>query len=1264
MTKPTMKESPKSPRWPKLRDPRVPAKVRLRGPEATRTNPRMEAAIRSDGFWTSATMTSPRLEMPPDLPAPQSARENRENRDRAPRQRLQDALDEKMAKTTQSCFAHARAQAVARLATPKEPGASERTQRRALSREYAAYAKEAAAALLPDVAATSEGFHDLWHTSGDDGYKSAIFHAAVRCRELQRSFGIEDNSDGTYVFGGGEGGPELFRLHQACVLFEELGRVSSPLRDTLRFLQREMLNCIFANYKTGADLLQLTPFFVLRSHEMTHIEECEQRRAEADLEIEASHRRLEEAKKQVQSLKQQLQKDRQNAQKENESYEVVISQRNELRQKIEGLRESNNLRFDELRETNAELSSLQASSYLTRKDLDQARKDMATMNVQLKESNAKVLMLSKRVSDLQDALALMSNEGSRISSKVVSRNAPQGANLELPNELEMELNVITSRVSSKKKKKAEDPSAHFGHERSTVDGRRLLRALMPQGGYQVVLKATVEDQMGLQPASTPAVAAAAAAASRRGGKEGIPPVLIVSGEAFAALAISQGLPLPPDPLQYTAHDDEDLVKEVGHDVQLLSEEYGMLLELYRGLRQDLKRTLRLVPDFNTDELRGALQNVMILDSEERSLVPPPVLETEFIGLGEGPDVPPYLRFVGSISTKLLSSDLVKSMCEELWLSKTQHVLQEELLGRPQMPLDAFINEKFLPARAGGRPHQMELIYNFLVALRQSTTLKDNVAAPFDGALHVMPTENAKRGSRVGPARRRRSSAVRRMSGEGQTIELPEVCPSCGNIFAPDAIFCRMCRTKRPGMDEKEKSESQICSCGNVFMPDAVFCRRCGSERPKDQGPSSDKRNKGQDLLLLNFDPFSETLYRGLLRDMHEDTFHDATTMLLNLCSCLHALQHRFRSSASRLIEDDESCTLQEMNVSVLSAVLRLFFPRKPREHLTALKSMLHSKAQLNAVRTRDKLKNRASAVQFQEEGKDEPNLPPSIAIKEIFGLPPMDEQGRMVGGHRALLENLLRSPTPFILELRRQHLLECILATDKLQRALRVNRKNSGQAQGSAAADEPAQMAAKEILEALGKADRDLTADQRHVYLLRGFGRRLPDMPSTTEMDLGNEALKAAIRANKVRRMLQDYAQEVVQSGAQVVVEDFLRNLQSSGVVKSGKSWEAALSLQDVAKESGISAMVVISPGKAIMDELMAAHIASGTAQEEGTHRPVSNQGRTFSKHANKSFPPPPANDSEPFDHYAFFSELGQDVQELSLGYSASYLSFWVNNSL
>ena len=41
----------------------------------------------------------------------------------------------------------------ARLASPKAVGASERTKRRALSKEYAAYAKEAAKALLPGVTA-------------------------------------------------------------------------------------------------------------------------------------------------------------------------------------------------------------------------------------------------------------------------------------------------------------------------------------------------------------------------------------------------------------------------------------------------------------------------------------------------------------------------------------------------------------------------------------------------------------------------------------------------------------------------------------------------------------------------------------------------------------------------------------------------------------------------------------------------------------------------------------------------------------------------------------------------------------------------------------------------------------------------------------------------------------------------------------------------------------------------------------------------------
>eukprot|EP00439_Symbiodinium_sp_Y106_P025998 s54_g3.t1 len=111
-------------------------------------------------------------------------------------------------------------------------------------------------------------------------------------------------------------GPELFRLQQACLLLDELCLVASPLRDTLRFLQREILNCTFANYKpgpsrsvTGADILQLTPFFVLRAHELAQGEADRQRALAADKEIEALKCRLEEAKKQVQSLKQELQKE-------------------------------------------------------------------------------------------------------------------------------------------------------------------------------------------------------------------------------------------------------------------------------------------------------------------------------------------------------------------------------------------------------------------------------------------------------------------------------------------------------------------------------------------------------------------------------------------------------------------------------------------------------------------------------------------------------------------------------------------------------------------------------------------------------------------------------------------------------------------------------------------------------------------------------------------------------------------------------------------
>lgn len=1263
----------------------------------------MESAIKTDGFWTSAAVPVSLSPRPNPTETPRVAK--------APRKRLAPQeifLQEQLAKTGPPFFTPTRpepSQALQQLATPREPGASERTQRRAFSREYAAYAQEVAEKLLPGVAAaTSESFRDVWRTSGDDGYKSAIFYAAVRCRELQRNAGIEEISDdSSFVFhsGGGEG-PELFRLQQACLLLDELCLVASPLRDTLRFLQREILNCTFANYKPGADILQLTPFFVLRAHELAQGEADRQRALAADKEIEALKCRLEEAKKQVQSLKQELQKERQAAQRENETYEMVVAQRNELRQKVEFLRQSNGIRFEELRETNAELSSVQAASYLVRKDLDQARKDMSSMNSQLKESNTRVATLSKRVHDLQDAIVLMSN-GDVHKAIPVSGGGGQPVHLEIPPELDMELSIVTRGGSKRKNTKKRNGAMAVQRDEatdrntSTVDGRRLLKALLPHGGFQVVLKGTVDDPVGLQPAMTPAVSAAAAAVSRRGGKEGIPPVLIVSGEAFAALAISQGLPAPPDPLQYGAHDDEALVKEVGQEVQILTEEYGMLLDLYRGLRQDLKRTLRLVPDYNTDELRGALMNVMVLDTEERVLVPAPVLETEFIGLGEGQSVPPYLRFVGSVSVKPLSTDTVMTLVQEIWKEKTKHVLVEEERGRPQMALDVFLNEKFLPTKALSRPDQMEVMYNFLLAVRQSTTLQDPTKEEGDPLMQNMP-HVAKRQSRVGRGRRRSSGVgleLARRPSQSQ-IAVAEVCPTCGNMFAPDAIFCRMCRTKRPGADGLKHAveEQEVCTgCGNVFMPDAVFCRKCGAEKPQKQAETqATQKAKQQGVLLANFNPSAEILYRGLLRDVHEDTFHDASAMLLNLCACLVSLQHRFRSSAARLIQStseqghpegavpgDDSAV--EINVAVLSAVLRLFFPRKPREHLTSLKKLLHSAAQLHAVRTRDRLKKEAAAREGDEAQPNlqdlERSLPPSISLKEILCLPQVSSDGSMRGGHHILLDNLLRAPSPFIQELRRQHLLECVLSTEKLQRALRVNRRNPGGPSNDGENGQPT-LTAKEIMEALNKADRDLTPDQRHVYLLRGFGRRLPDMPSM-EASAGPlaEAYDSALRVHKVRKMLQDYCSELVESGASVGTDVFIRNLQSSGVIKGGKHWEPEFSLQDVATESGIVAMTVSNPTQPILDELISAHIASGTVQEDGIESSLSIPGsrgsprhragsdRQVSKLANdRQLPAAPTAGCEPFEKYTFFAQLGRDVQEIGVGYPALFLSYWVKNSL
>jgi len=71
-----------------------------------------------------------------------------------------------------------------------------------------------------------------------------------------------------------------------------------------------------------------------------------------------------------------------------------------------------------------------------------------------------------------------------------------------------------------------------------------------------------------------------------------------------------------------------------------------------------------------------------------------------------------------------------------------------------------------------------------------------------------------------------------MDGGGAVLsqENGESCPSCGNVYQPDAKFCRKCGKPRdPFPPAQEKGE--ICpQCGSEYEPGVNYCRKCGIRR--------------------------------------------------------------------------------------------------------------------------------------------------------------------------------------------------------------------------------------------------------------------------------------------------------------------------------------------------------------------------------------------------------------------------------------------------
>mmetsp|Transcript_77863 Transcript_77863/g.140480 ORF Transcript_77863/g.140480 Transcript_77863/m.140480 type:complete len:438 (-) Transcript_77863:40-1353(-) len=435
-------------------------------------------------------------------------------------------------------------------------------------------------------------------------------------------------------------------------------------------------------------------------------------------------------------------------------------------------------------------------------------------------------------------------------------------------------------------------------------------------------------------------------------------------------------------------------------------------------------------------------------------------------------------------------------------------------------------------------------------------------------------------------------------------------------------------------------------------------------------------------------------------------------MLVVLCCALVGLRRRFAPSQNDMTKDysEEDAPLP-MGLAVFSAVLRLFFPAKPREHLSALKKLLLPMAKL-MHRRESKTKapgehggssSKASLHSDKDDSQMKRAKPLNLDLRYSLGIPILAPDDRFQGGPEMLLENLLRNPTPLVHELRRQHLVECLMFVDKLTRALRVigRRGGHGDANGDGSTT-AGHVSAREAFEAMSTADRDLTEDQKHLYLLRGFGRRLPDMPSAHSAGAAEEAvnldfraaeaLASAARVQKVRKMIKEHASQLFDGGTTAHMDDFVRRLSSSGVIKGGRQWTPHISDSELAQEAGLN-VALPSPSTATLEELCGGSVAFGDdAGGQGRTLRLSPSRLQLSQSPSRgpgtmsrgvspcpvtpraldadsspggpeSPPEEPGVDlSEPLERYKFLVEVGKDIHELSVGYPGMGLAFWVNS--
>jgi len=1165
-----------------------------------------------------------------------------------------------------------RSETFARLATPRTRGTtSERTTRRALAQEFEEYAQQATRDLVPSAPVPERygpaAFGDIWHTAGEDGYRSAVFHATVRCRELMQSTGSVEiimGPDGQEqaVFKGlsKNAGPELVRLHAACFLFEELCTVSSPLQDTLRFLLREFCHCIFDSFLPGSDILLLTPFFSIAYQSRQDSSSTQQRAEQAETARDVKGKECAELKRQVEELKAMVQREKDLNREQRESYESLKDERNGLREKLSELQESADLRADELRELSSEFAMLQGSSFQTRRDLELIRKEANATAKESKDQQSTISTLQHKLDDLHDSLAVMHDSDTNEAVPAPDVKPP----VELSHELEQE--VAIRRKDFQRRKLT--PMLPPGEDKRGVDTKRLLKVPVADGGSQMVMKASTEEERGLVELGTSSAI------------KGQSTVVLVSRAVFATLSIAMGLPRPPDFTCFGAKDDDDIVAEVQAEVQTLARDHRSLLEMFRKLRVELKETLRLIPEWNVDELRGVLRSVLVFDNEEANLVPlPAVGKDTLIGLGEGEEVPPFLRYHGVLRLRVMDNDEVKRCAQEVWLTKTQTALEAVAQGLPSVSLVEFFSVVYIPGREKDRTAQMEFSYNFLHALREKTSLfidEDDLPQDFGPALE--DEGNAGDGG-----------------GRGKSKNLH-------------------------------------------FNPS------------------------------VHFHTGAEVLYRGLLGELHEDAYHDQSAMLVCLIITLISLSERFLpchwippSSCVDGVGIDENNEWPAVyGLAELSAVFRVFFPAKPREHLSALKQILLAykigddddcedslsriatveddiedsrKISFEDTRTQTKMiqlskqstgsmlkppgggTNPASKVrpggsptpslapsEDKAKGKSKIKKPPMVDVGRVFGV---ELRQGMIAEKENFLTDLIGRPSPLVQEIRRQHLCECFMFVDRLHKAFRVfTHYKVGEAGGAGREDGSANVTVRQAEAALLAADQYLTEDQKYVYLLRGFGRRLPDAPtaetsaegliggkrallkkmssrvaeqsfgvefgedsprsemeadpapdsptSVTSQAFHRTTIHRAAQVYKLRSLLKERVAQLIEGNTTVATDVFIKRLATTGVTKSARAWQPDITPADIVQEAGLVTMrpqTATAPLEEFIqppsDDIGRA-VRRPTVDERGVESPVEEMTSgalgTYRKHV----------------------EHGRDVMELGVGYPALVMSYWLSTGL